>query len=230
MTSCNACGEPLLPENVRVADGCPCNSPRGINHGLVAVDTCTCPVCDPEQTGSTRWPELASSLPTPKAPPAEVPPVDRNALCTVGEAIAPGVPNTEDRGDGQQKGYVILCAEERAKGFVRPVRRSYVHVGRRPKYPLRELTAEERAMYKDDSTHYETYPPEMHPSLGRLWSQRDLTSGCGTKTTMGQELAETFARSPDFYSGTFCCGCSKHIPVAKDGEFVWAGTDERVGT
>ena len=28
---------------------------------------------------------------------------------------------------GMQKGYVVLSSEERAKGFVRPVRRSYVH-------------------------------------------------------------------------------------------------------
>lgn len=28
---------------------------------------------------------------------------------------------------GQQKDYVVLSAEERAKGFIRPVRRSYVH-------------------------------------------------------------------------------------------------------
>ena len=59
--------------------------------------------------------------------PFPIPPVDRSARCTVGEAIAPGVANTEDRGDGQQKGYVILCDEERRKGFVRPVRRSYTH-------------------------------------------------------------------------------------------------------
>jgi hypothetical protein len=43
----------------------------------------------------------------PKAEPP--PPVDRSARCTFGESVAPGVPNTEDRGDGQQKGYVILC-------------------------------------------------------------------------------------------------------------------------
>lgn len=29
--------------------------------------------------------------------------------------------------DGQQKAYVVLTLEERAKGFVRPVRRVYVH-------------------------------------------------------------------------------------------------------
>ena len=31
---------------------------------------------------------------------------------------------------GMQKGYVVLCPEERAKGFIRPVRQTYVHVGR----------------------------------------------------------------------------------------------------
>jgi hypothetical protein len=42
--------------------------------------------------------------------------------------------------DGQQKNYVVLTEEERAKGFVRPVRRSYVHVGTRgPRFPLRDL-------------------------------------------------------------------------------------------
>ena len=29
---------------------------------------------------------------------------------------------------GQQQGYVVLSDEERAKGFVRPVRNSYVHL------------------------------------------------------------------------------------------------------
>ncbi|MFN8996092.1 MAG: hypothetical protein ACK5X3_20830, partial [Pseudomonadota bacterium] len=46
---------------------------------------------------------------------------------------------------GQQKGYVVLSEEERAKGFVRPVRLSYVH------------------------------------------------EKCGTMTTMGRSLAETYA-------------------------------------
>lgn len=32
-----------------------------------------------------------------------------------------------DPATGQQKDYIVLSAEERAKGFVRPVRRSYVH-------------------------------------------------------------------------------------------------------
>jgi hypothetical protein len=83
---------------------------------------------------------------------------------------------------GQQMGYVVLSDEERAKGFVRPVRRSYVH------------------------------------------------DKCGVVTTMGQALAETYARDPFFYSGTFCCGCGTHFSVGEDGEFLWDGSDERVGT
>ena len=101
--------------------------------------------------------------------------------------LTDGSPVTADHREinpasGMQKGYVVLSAEERAKGFVRPVRRSYVH------------------------------------------------SKCGVVTTMGQTLAETYARQPDFYSGTFCAGCRTHFPVGEDGEFTWAGTDERVGT
>ena len=97
-----------------------------------------------------------------------------------------GSPVTPDhrelKPNGQQKGYVVLSEEERAKGFVRPVRKSYVH------------------------------------------------EKCGIVTTMGLALAETYAREPTFYSGTFCCGCGTHFPVGPDGEFVWDGTDEKVGT
>lgn len=86
------------------------------------------------------------------------------------------------RPDGMQNDYVVLAEEERTKGFVRPVRRSYKHLK------------------------------------------------CGVVTTMGQTLAETYARQPDFYSGTFCCGCGSHFPVGADGEFVWDGSTEKVGT
>jgi hypothetical protein len=164
-------------------------------------------------------------------------PVDRFAREVLGEAVAPGVANTEDRGDGQQKGYVVLTAEERRKGFVRPVRLTYRHIGKRPKYPLRPLTDEERKVHVDESADineqfaaFEQYPPEFAPRTGRFWTRNELHSGCGTTTTMGTALAETYARSPDFYSGTFCVTCGKHLPVGADGEFVWEGTDERVGT
>jgi hypothetical protein len=41
---------------------------------------------------------------------------------------------------------------------------------------------------------------------------------CGTVTTMGRKLAETYARDPYFYGATFCCGCNVHRPLA---EFTW---------
>lgn len=101
--------------------------------------------------------------------------------------LTDGSPVTPDHREidprtGQQKAYVVLSAEERAKGFVRPVRDSYVH------------------------------------------------EKCGSTTTMGHALAETYAREPSFYSGTFCCACRAHFPVGADGEFVWSGSTEKVGT
>ncbi len=55
ITRCRGCKKPLDPKNfTTTADGCPCNSPRGINHGIVPKDTCTCTECDPAQTGSIR--------------------------------------------------------------------------------------------------------------------------------------------------------------------------------
>ncbi len=83
------------------------------------------------------------------------------------------------RPDGQQKTYLVLSKEERDKGFVRPVRFSYVH------------------------------------------------EVCGTVTSMGVSIAETYARDPAFYGATFCCQCKSHFPV---GEFSWCDTDEKVGT
>lgn len=86
------------------------------------------------------------------------------------DGSAPGPGYTEIKDNGQQVDYLVLCPEERAKGFVRPVRHSYKH------------------------------------------------AKCGTVTTMGQALAETYARQPSFYSHTFCCSCGDHFPVA---EFFW---------
>ncbi len=53
---------------------------------------------------------------------------------------------------------------------------------------------------------------------------------CGSVTSMGAALAETYARDPSFYTGTFCAQCRGHFPVGTDGEFVWAGTSDKVGT
>lgn len=50
---------------------------------------------------------------------------------------------------------------------------------------------------------------------------------CGTDTTMGVAIAETYAREPTFYDGTFCMKCRLHFPLS---EFVWADTTEVVGS
>jgi len=60
--------------------------------------------------------------------------------------------------------------------------------------------------------------------------QKYVHQKCGGVTHMGLSLAETYARDPSFYSGTFCVVCGTHFPVGEHGEFVWEGTDEKVGT
>lgn len=147
----------------------------------------------------------------------------------------PGAPEPIDPRTGQHTSYWILSESERAKGFVRPVRRSYVHVGTAgPKYPLRDLTEDEKERYtKYGYVKYESYPKSESSTTGSFWTQERLDNvgkGCGVLTSMGQSLAETYARDPLFYTQTFCCGCGTHIRVGSDGEFVWDGTDERVGT
>ncbi len=143
---------------------------------------------------------------------------------------------------GQHTSYWVLSEEERAKGFVRPVRRSYVHVGPTgPTSPLRELTAEEKERYAEfNYVGYEAYGPDKAPVTGRFWTQEQLDKvgkGCGAITTMSTQIAETYARKPSFYGSTFCVGCGTHLPVGEAGEFVWVDetrhrhtTNERVGT
>lgn len=108
---------------------------------------------------------------------ADAIPVDRRA-----RVLTDGSPVTDDHREllpsGQQRGYVVLSTEERANGFVRPVRRAYRH------------------------------------------------APCGAVTTMALAIAETYARDPGFYTGTFCVTCGAHYPV---DQFVWEGTTEQVG-
>jgi len=58
---------------------------------------------------------------------------------------------------------------------------------------------------------------------------------CGKITTMSRAIAETYAREPTFYSGTFCSNCGRHFTFGEeDGEFVWyemnGSTGPKVGT
>lgn len=82
--------------------------------------------------------------------------------------------------DGQQEKYLVLSEDEREKGFVRPLRKSYTHLR------------------------------------------------CGTVTTMGLDIAETYARNPNFYTGTFCAGgsCRAHYPL---DQFTWVEQDGTTG-
>jgi hypothetical protein len=130
-----------------------------------------------------------------------VEPVDRSARCTTDGKPLDTTP--DDR--GQQQNYVILCYAEREKGFVRPVRRTYIHVGIDP--DMKGIVL-------------------IRPGT----SKHESGKACGHRTTMGQAIAETYARDPSFYSDTFCASCGAHYPVGADGEFVWEGTTERVGT
>ena len=134
---------------------------------------------------------------------------------------------------GMQKSYLVLSDEERAKGFVRPVRLRYVHVGPTPPaHPLRDLTEDEKVRFENNNyVAFEAYPESEAPVLGRYWTQAQLDNkGCGSTTTMNSAIAETYARDPGFYGGTYCAHCAEHFPVGAQGEFVWEGTNERVGT
>jgi hypothetical protein len=145
----------------------------------------------------------------------------------------PGI--NKDRGDGQHETYIVLSEEERAKGYVRPVRLAYRHKGVTPKHPTRALTDDEHERYNVDRQYdyvlYEEYPDGSDEKrgavMGRFWTREQLESGCQTITSMGRAIAETYARDPKFYHSTYCVTCRQHFPVE---EFVWVGTNERVGS
>jgi hypothetical protein len=95
------------------------------------------------------------------------------------DGSAPTAEYRELKPNGQQQDYLVICPEDRAKGFIRPYRDSYVHMK------------------------------------------------CGAITRMARPIAETYARNPKFYGGTFCVGCGAHFPVS---EFKWCNSDEAVGS
>jgi hypothetical protein len=152
-----------------------------------------------------------------------------------GRAHVVAEPDTSLGANGQQKEYVVLSDAERLKGFVRPVRRCYKHVGALgPAHPLRDLTTEKVERYAICKyVKFEAYNDPKSSVTGRFWTQAQLDNigkGCGSVTAMAHDIAETYARDFAFYGSTFCVGCGTHLPVGAAGEFVWEGTNERVGT
>lgn len=128
----------------------------------------------------------------------------------------------------QSEVYLVLSEEERQKGFVRPYRDTYIHCGERPRYPLRDLTEEERVRHAGSNySKFEAYPESEAPTVGSYWTEARLNGGCGTVTSMGRALSETYARNPRFYGATYCVGCSMHKPVA---EFRWTADNAVVGS
>ena len=81
----------------------------------------------------------------------------------------------------EQADMYLVLPDDGPKSFVRPVRRSYLHLV------------------------------------------------CGAVTTMGQPIAETYAREPTFYGATYCCRCLQHCRVGAEGEFVWIEADGSEG-
>lgn len=109
----------------------------------------------------------------------EIPPVDRTKLCTTDGRPVADARASQTSETGQHPSYIVLCEDERQKGFVRPYRDRYQH------------------------------------------------TVCGTVTTMGRALSETYARDPGFYTHTFCVHCNTHPPVA---EFIWSKDGQQVGS
>lgn len=54
--------------------------------------------------------------------------------------------------------------------------------------------------------------------------------GCGAQQHMSLKVAEAYAREPTRQQRLYCLHCDEHFNVGAKGEFVWAGTEERVGT
>lgn len=67
---CRACGKPLLLANLLVDDGCPCNSPRGVNFApqpcaLCKTEECVKPAHRLEADAVARliqWAEASNSM------------------------------------------------------------------------------------------------------------------------------------------------------------------------
>jgi hypothetical protein len=151
-----------------------------------------------------------------KVAKVEPPPVDRSALCTTDGRPVAEARASQTNETGQHPSHIVLCDAERAKGFVRPYRDRYKHVGLRICGHTVLGSSGDMVCYMD---------PGHEGDCGVAKGPRRFS--CGGVTTMGRALSETYARDPKFYGSTFCCGCNRHLPVE---EFVWSADGARVGS
>lgn len=157
------------------------------------------------------------------------------AMCTTSGEPVDKVRAEQTEIEGQHKAYVVLCPDERAKGFVRPYRDSYIHGGRSicGKYLNMEgnRTLGGRidicVMKPGHDGECIQFQSLVQPDAAHAQAKGKFPVGCGTATTMGRALSETYARDPQFYGATFCTGCNQHLPV---GEFQWTADGETVGS
>jgi hypothetical protein len=155
-------------------------------------------------------------------------------------------PNDPDLGHGpdlgevpQNKKYLVLSEEELAKGFIRPVRTTYVHKGRLFDKGI-EMLEEPYVSDHNGKTYVAIAAVLLNEDGSRkggaYLTQEELdqhrktggyVGGCGVETVMGLKLAQTWARDINFYGATYCCGCNKHIGVH---EFLWSDDGEMLGS
>jgi hypothetical protein len=159
---------------------------------------------------------------------------EEQLVCTTSGEPVDKVRAEQTERTGQHKAYVVLCEEERAKGFVRPYRDRYTHIGRAICGKYLHMEGNTRlGGYIDVCTMEPKHEGEcivfttlVQPDAAKAQQGGFWPVGCGTVTTMGRALSETYARDPKFYGATFCCDCNKHLPVA---EFVWTADGQTVG-
>lgn len=86
----------------------------------------------------------------------------------------------------QNEVYLVMSKEERERGFVRPVRRKYIHWTKADGKPVPVVVINANGF-----------------------------KGCGGVTRMGLDIAETYARDPHSYGSTYCVHCRMHLPVSE---------------
>lgn len=148
--------------------------------------------------------------------------------------------HSKDEITGQNKAYLVLSDEERAKGFVRPLRTSYVHTGKKinglvKARPLNEEELNNKTITESGWVAFMEINDPTNPGLAGTYITQEefdkledgVIKGCGALTIMAQPIAETYARDPKFYGSTWCMGCKEHLSVK---EFTWDNTNETVGS